>query len=130
MTRQDPQQYPESEIITVETVFPSLINNYGTLFGGIAMQWMDRAAWICSTRFSRKQMVTIATNRIEFKKPIPQGNLVELKAVIVRVGNTSLTIRVDLYSEVPLTGDCVLATTGEFVMVAVDQYGRPTAVVT
>jgi acyl-CoA hydrolase len=125
MTRQDAQQYPDSEIKTIETVFPSMINTYGTMFGGIAMQWMDRSAWICSTRYTRKQMVTIASNRIEFKKPIPQGNLVELKAVVIRVGRTSLTIRVDLYSEAPLSGKCELATTGEFVMVAVDQDGRP-----
>ena len=70
----------------VEVVFPSLVNHYGTLFGGIALQWMDRAAWVCSTRYTRKEMVTIASDKIVFKKPVPQGNLVELIAKIGRVG--------------------------------------------
>lgn len=108
----------------VEVVFPSLVNHYGTLFGGIALQWMDRAAWVCSTRYTRKEMVTIASDKIVFKKPVPQGNLVELIAKIGRVGRTSVTVEVELYSENPLSGIRDLATKGEFVMVAVDRDGK------
>ncbi len=112
----------------VEVVFPSLVNHYGTLFGGIALQWMDRAAWVCSTRYARKEMVTIASDKIVFKKPVPQGNLVELIAKILRVGRTSVTVEVELYSENPLSGVRELATRGEFVMVAVDRDGKPAPV--
>ncbi len=112
----------------VEVVFPSLVNHYGTLFGGIALQWMDRAAWVCSTRYARKEMVTIASDKIVFKKPVPQGNLVELIAKILRVGRTSVTVEVELYSENPLSGIRELATRGEFVMVAVDRDGKPAPV--
>ena len=112
----------------VEVVFPSLVNHYGTLFGGIALQWMDRAAWVCSTRYTRKEMVTIASDKIVFKKPVPQGNLVELIAKIGRVGRTSVTVEVELYSENPLSGIRDLATKGEFVMVAVDRDGKPSPI--
>lgn len=112
----------------VEVVFPSLVNHYGTLFGGIALQWMDRAAWVCSTRYTRKEMVTIASDKIVFKKPVPQGNLVELIAKIGRVGRTSVTVEVELYSENPLSGIRELATKGEFVMVAVDRSGKPSPI--
>ena len=112
----------------VEVVFPSLVNHYGTLFGGIALQWMDRAAWVCSTRYTRKEMVTIASDKIVFKKPVPQGNLVELIAKIGRVGRTSVTVEVELYSENPLSGIRDLATKGEFVMVAVDRNGKPSPI--
>ncbi len=112
----------------VEVVFPSLVNHYGTLFGGIALQWMDRAAWVCSTRYARKEMVTIASDKIVFKKPVPQGNLVELIAKIGRVGRTSVTVEVELYSENPLSGIRELATKGEFVMVAVDRSGKPSPI--
>lgn len=114
-----------AETRIVEVVFPSLVNHYGTLFGGIALQWMDRAAWVCSTRFTRKEMVTIASEKIVFKKPVPQGNLVELIARIGRVGRTSVTVEVELFSENPLTAARELATKGDFVMVAVDRHGRP-----
>jgi acyl-CoA hydrolase len=112
----------------VEVVFPSLVNHYGTLFGGIALQWMDRAAWVCSTRYTRKEMVTIASDKIVFKKPVPQGNLVELIAKIGRVGRTSVTVEVELHSENPLSGLRDLATKGEFVMVAVDRDGKPSPI--
>jgi acyl-CoA hydrolase len=112
----------------VEVVFPSLVNHYGTLFGGIALQWMDRAAWVCSTRYTRKEMVTIASDKIVFKKPVPQGNLVELIAKIGRVGRTSVTVEVELYSENPLSGIRDLATKGDFVMVAVDRSGKPSPI--
>ncbi len=115
----------ESEISTFEVVFPSMVNHYGTLFGGIALQWMDRAAWICSTQYARKTMVTIASDRIVFKKAVRQGSLVELRAWIQKVGNTSVTVDVELYSESPLTGKRELATHGEFVMVALDADGNP-----
>lgn len=121
--------FPNSPIDTttriVEVVFPSLVNHYGTLFGGIALQWMDRAAWVCSTRYTRKEMVTIASDKIVFKKPVPQGNLVELIAKIFKVGRTSVTVEVELFSENPLSGIRELATRGEFVMVAVDRDGKP-----
>lgn len=125
----NPNTYPiDSTTRIVEVVFPSLVNHYGTLFGGIALQWMDRAAWVCSTRFARKEMVTIASEKIVFKKPVPQGNLVELIAKIGRVGKTSVTVEVELYSENPLSGIRELATKGDFVMVAVDRNGKPAPV--
>lgn len=125
----NPENSPQdAETRIVEVVFPSLVNHYGTLFGGIALQWMDRAAWVCSTRFTRKEMVTIASEKIVFKKPVPQGNLVELVAKISRVGRTSVTVEVELYSENPLSGVRNLATKGDFVMVAVDRSGKPSPV--
>ncbi len=129
MGMNNPNTYPiDSTTRIVEVVFPSLVNHYGTLFGGIALQWMDRAAWVCSTRYARKEMVTIASEKIVFKKPVPQGNLVELIAKIGRVGKTSVTVEVELYSENPLSGIRELATKGDFVMVAVDRNGKPAPV--
>ncbi len=120
------KNYDSFDISIFEVVFPSMVNQFGTLFGGIALQWMDRAAWICSTRFARKTMVTIASDRVVFKKAVRQGSMVELKGMVKRIGNTSVTIQVELYSESPLTGKRELATHGEFVMVALDADGHPT----
>jgi acyl-CoA hydrolase len=111
-----------------EVVFPSQVNHLGTLFGGIALQWMDRAAWICATRFTRKTMVTIASDEIVFKQPVRQGAMVELIASVAQVGKTSVRIEVELYCEEPLSGERMLATHGQFTMVAVDKEGQKVAV--
>lgn len=117
--------HDECITIFVEQVFPSMVNNYGTLFGGFALQWMDKAAWFVSTRYARQTMVTVASEEIIFKEPIPQGSMVELRGEIAKVGRTSITVQVEMYCEESLTGKRTLATTGRFVMVAIDGQGKP-----
>ncbi len=111
--------------VFVEQVFPSMVNNYGTLFGGFALQWMDKAAWFVSTRYARQTMVTVASEEIIFKHPVPQGSMVELRGEIAKVGRTSITVQVEMFCEESLTGKRTLATTGRFVMVAIDDHGKP-----
>lgn len=80
-----------------KAVFPNTTNHYDTLFGGTAMQMMDEVAFITATRFSRLKMVTVFSDRIDFKKPIPHGTIIELVGEVPRVGNTSLTVKVEIY---------------------------------
>ncbi len=61
-----------------KAVFPNTSNHYYTLFDGTAMQLMDEIAFITATRFTRKRMVTVSSNRIDFTKPIPSGTMIEL----------------------------------------------------
>ncbi len=122
------QEAHKCQTIFIDQVFPSMVNHYGTLFGGIALQWMDKAAWVICTRHARLTMVTVAVDQIIFKNPIPQGSMVELRARIERVGNTSITAFVEMYCESPLTGAQQLATTGKFVMVGLDEDGNPSKI--
>jgi acyl-CoA hydrolase len=119
---------PDSEFTLTQIVFPYHVNHYGTLFGGFALQWMDQAAWLCATRFARKTMVTIASDRVEFKRNVPEGTIVMLRARIAKIGNTSVTVEVEMQAERPLTAERYLATRGQFVMVALDEAGQPTRV--
>ena len=105
--------YPQSLVSTIEVVYPSMCNQFNTLFGGVELQRMDRAASICATRYGRQTVVTIASDKIVFKSPIREGDMVELRARVMSVGKTSVTVRVDMYSERPLTGRRQLATHGE-----------------
>ena len=59
-----------------KAVFPNTTNHYDTLFGGTAMQYMDEVAFITATRFSRQKMVTVSSDKIDFKKPIPHGTII------------------------------------------------------
>ncbi len=109
-------------------VFSNTTNNYGTLFGGNAMQLMDEVAFIAATRFSRKKMVTVSSSQIDFKKPIPENTIIELIASVLRVGRTSLDIQVHIYKEEMYENRREQAISGCFTFVALDENKRPTSV--
>ena len=114
----------------LEIVHPEDTNSQGTLFGGHALSLMDRLAFIVASRFTRKSVVTACSEKVEFRSPVKLGELVELTASVVDVGRTSLRVRIEMYREDLLSADRSLCTTGEFVMVAVDDAGRPTPIAT
>ncbi|MFN3596452.1 MAG: acyl-CoA thioesterase [Rubricoccaceae bacterium] len=107
----------------VFTVFPGDTNHYHTLFGGTAMAWMDQAAFICATRWCRRKVVTVHSGAIDFKHAVPLGSIVELVARVVATGRSSMTVRVEMFVEPMDREDRLLATAGEFVMVALDSLG-------
>ena len=102
-----------------KAVFPGETNHYDTLFGGTALQWMDEVAFIAATRFTREKVVTVSSDKVNFKVPIPAGSLVELDAQIGKVGNTSIEVLIDVYKEDMYSDNRVLALQGSFVLVAV-----------
>jgi len=108
-----------------EMVFPNQTNHYGTLFGGHALELMDKSAFITASRFTRKAMVTASSEKVDFKTPVKTGHLVELVGRIEKVGRTSVTVSVDMVGENLLTGDRQLCARGKFVLVAVDPDNRP-----
>lgn len=111
-----------------EIVFPTDVNHYGTLFGGKAVAMMDVVASIAAMRAAHKPVVTASIDRIDFKEPIRQGNLVETVARVVAIGRTSITVEVELWRVLAESGERVLSTVGKFVMVAIDREGKPTPV--
>jgi acyl-CoA hydrolase len=115
----------KSRTTIFKAVFPNTTNHYDTLFGGTAMQLMDESAFIAATRFSRQQMVTVSSDKIDFKKPIPAGTIVELDGYITHVGNTSLKVKVDIFVEEMYTDSREKAVSGEFTFVAIDENKKP-----
>lgn len=111
-----------------EIVFPDHTNHLGTLFGGQALAWMDKAAFIAATRYSRRTVVTARSEQVDFRLPIRQGQLVETIARVVEVGRTSMQVDVELVAEDLLSGERETCTRGRFVMIALDSRGRPVAV--
>jgi len=86
---------------------------------------MDETAFITATRFSRQQMVTVSSDKIDFKKPIPAGTIVELTGYITKIGNTILKVRVDIFVEEMYTDSREKAVSGEFTFVATDENKNP-----
>ncbi|EDM36805.1 thioesterase superfamily protein [Pedobacter sp. BAL39] len=122
------EKIEKSETRIFKTVFPNNTNHYDTLFGGAAMHMMDEVAFITATRFSRQTMVTVSSDRIDFKKPIPAGTFIELIGRVSHIGNTSLKVKVDIYIEQMYSEDRERAVTGEFSFVAIDEHKKPIAV--
>lgn len=114
---------------TVKMVFPTDTNHIGTLFGGTALHWMDEIAAITAMRFSRQQFVTVSLDRIDFTKPIAQGMMVELVARVIRMGRTSIQVKVELFIESRVADTRELAVNGVFTMVAVDDSRKPIPVI-
>ena len=109
----------------IDMVFPPQTNHYGTLFGGDALRMLGKAAFIASTRHARAVMVMAASDRIDFRSPVREGEMVELIARVAMSGRSSVRVGVELWAENLLSADRRRAATAEFVMVAVDEAGRP-----
>ncbi|MCW5579725.1 MAG: acyl-CoA thioesterase [Luteimonas sp.] len=119
---------PVTEARMLEIVFPDHANHLGTLFGGQALAWMDKAAFIAASRYARRTVVTARSEQVDFRLPIRQGQLVETIARVAGVGRTSMQVEVDVVAEDLLSGDRRLCTRGRFVMIALDEEGRPSPV--
>jgi acyl-CoA hydrolase len=127
MTVEEKIQASETRIF--KAVFPNTTNHYDTLFGGTAMHMMDEVAFITATRFSRQIMVTVSSDRIDFKKPIPAGTIVELVGRVSHIGNTSLKVSVEIYIEQMYSDNREKAVTGEFSFVAIDENKKPISII-
>jgi acyl-CoA hydrolase len=107
---------------------PGDVNFGGKVHGGAVMKWIDQAGYTCAAGWSGNYCVTAYVGGVHFLAPIRVGEVVELRAVVIRTGRTSLDIAVDVYAGDPKgpersrTGHCVI------VFVALDQSGRPTPV--
>ena len=119
-----------SETRIFKAVFPNTTNHYDTLFGGTAMHLMDEVAFITATRFTRKTCVTFSSDRIDFKKAIPAGTIIELIGSVSKIGNTSLDVKVEIYIEQMYSDIREKAITGNFTLVALDENKKPTKVLT
>lgn len=118
----------QDPVSMIEIVFPDQTNHYGTLFGGHALRLMDKAAFVAASRYARRTVVTACSERVDFKTAVHHGSLVELSASVIETGRTSITVSVDLFSEDLLSGERRLCANGRFVLVALDEQGKPTAV--
>ncbi|MGJ8667074.1 MAG: acyl-CoA thioesterase [Patiriisocius sp.] len=118
----------ESETRIFKAVFPNTTNHYDTLFGGTTLHMMDEASFICATRFSRKKVVTVSTDKIDFTKPIPQGSIVELIARVNKVGRSSCVVKVDMFMEDMYSDEREKVVTGYFTFVAIGEDKKPVGI--
>jgi acyl-CoA thioesterase YciA len=78
---------------------PADANMHGDVFGGWIMAQVDIAGSLPAVRRANGRVATIAVNSFLFKQPVFVGDLLSFYAEIIRVGNTSITVNVEVYAE-------------------------------
>ena len=108
------------------TMMPRDTNAHGTVFGGIILSYIDVAGGVESIRHTRhNRFVTVAMKEVIFHEPVYIGDLVSFYARTVKVGNTSITIHVDVEAErFGTPGVIVKVTEAEVTFVAIDETGK------
>ena len=109
---------------------PADTNPSGDIFGGWVIAKMDIAAGVVAAQRARGRVATVALDGLSFHLPVRVGDLVSCHAEVVRIGRTSMTIKVDTYALRSASGEEVKVTEGHFIMVAIDAEGRPRPVPT
>jgi acyl-CoA thioesterase YciA len=112
------------------TLLPRDTNSAGTIFGGIILSYIDMAGAIEAHRHTHMdRFVTVAMREVIFHKPVFVGDLVSFYAETLRIGNTSITVRVIVETErIGSTAEQVRVTEAEVVYVAVDANRKKTKI--
>ena len=125
-----PETFPAERVPTIRRVMgPQDANVMGTVFGGAILSEIDLSAAIEAHKLHPENVVTVAMDKVEFKRPIFIGDLVSLYTDVVRVGRTSITVRVQVWAQRRRPPrDTVPVTEALVTMVAVDDELRPVPV--
>lgn len=118
------ERIQKSETKQFKVVFPNTLNDHDTLFGGVAMKWMDEVAYITAMRFARLKMVTISTDKIKFKHAIKPGTIAEITGKVVNMGNFKLDIQVEIWVENMLDYERLKAVDAVFTFAAINEKGK------
>jgi acyl-CoA thioesterase YciA len=116
-------------------LLPKDTNAYGTIFGGVILSNIDLASAVEARKVAPHRYVTKAMREVEFHEPVFLGDIVNFYTETVRVGRTSVTVRVSVEAErwgdgpeaagASGRGERVKVTEAEVVLVAVNGDGRP-----
>jgi acyl-CoA thioesterase YciA len=110
-------------------LMPKDTNAHGTIFGGIILSYIDLAAAVEVRKHTSKKFVTVAMHEVVFVAPVFVGDLVSFYTELVRVGRTSITVKVVVEADrVRQPGERVRVTEAEVVYVAIDDNRRPTPI--
>jgi acyl-CoA thioesterase YciA len=122
-----PTSLPADKELALRVIpMPSDANFNGDIFGGWIMAQVDLAGSVLPARIAKGRVTTVAVNQFIFKQPVSVGDLLSFYATVERVGNTSITVRVEVYAERnPADIQVVKVTEANLTYVAIDRDGKP-----
>lgn len=106
-------------------MMPRDTNPMGTIFGGLILSYIDQAGVVEAQNHSAKRLVTVAMHEVKFIAPVFVGDLVSFYAHLLRIGTTSITVRVTVEARRGAPPhETVRVTEADVVYVAVDAPGH------
>jgi acyl-CoA thioesterase YciA len=122
-----PQRLPDDKDLVLRVMpMPADANGNGDIFGGWIMAQVDLAGAVLPARIAKGRIATVAVNEFVFKQPVSVGDLLSFYASVVRIGNTSVTVHVEVYAERnPQDLYVVKVTEANLTYVAIDGQGQP-----
>jgi acyl-CoA thioesterase YciA len=118
-------EQPKGDLTLRMVAMPADTNPNGDIFGGWIMSLMDLAAGTAAATRAKGRTATAAVSHLSFLRPVKVGDVVCVYTEIIRVGRTSLSLSVEAWALPRGPGDRHKVTAAEFVMVAVDDHGKP-----
>ena len=121
---------PQGELTVRTIAMPADTNANGDIFGGWVMSQMDQAGGIAGVDRAQGRVVTVAVDAMQFIAPVKVGDVLCVYTRILKVGRTSMTIRVEAWARRFRTQTREKVTVATFTFVAIDETGRPRPVPT
>jgi len=118
---------PKGKIPALRVVpMPADSNHNGDIFGGWIMAQVDVAGGTVAGRVARGRVATVSVNSFVFKQPVQIGDVLSFYAEVQRIGNTSITVKVEVYAERGRAETKVVKVTeAALTFVAIDGEGKP-----
>jgi acyl-CoA thioesterase YciA len=120
-------QLPKDEKLVLKVIpMPGDVNANGDIFGGWVMAQVDLAGAVMAAPFANGRMATVAVNEFIFKQPVRLGDVLSFFGKLVRIGRTSITVKIEVYAEhISAQGKFTKVTEASLTYVAIDDHGKP-----
>ena len=116
----------EAELVLKVIPMPADCNQSGDIFGGWVMAQVDLAGAVLPARYVNGRIATVAVNEFIFKQPVKVGDILSFFSSVTRVGNTSITVKVEVFAErFSMQGVYLKVTEANVTYVAIDSNGKP-----
>src|SRR5437764_3752571 len=116
---------PRGELSLRTLAMPADTNQNGDIFGGWLLSQMDIGGGMYVGKTAQCRSVTVAIEAMTFRKPVYVGDVVSVYADTIRIGRTSITVRVEAWVSRRNESHTILVTDGNFTYVAIDDQGKP-----
>ena len=116
----------DKELVLKVIPMPRDCNANGDIFGGWVMAQVDLAGAVLPSRYVEGRMATVSVNQFIFKQPVRVGDILSFFASVTRIGNTSITVQVEVFAEgFRAQGRYYKVTEASLTYVAIDDPGKP-----
>jgi len=120
-------ELPIDQVLVLKVIpMPGDCNANGDIFGGWVMAQVDLAGSVLPARYTDGRMATVAVNEFIFKQPVRVGDILSFFSKVVRIGRTSITVKVEVFAErYRSQGTYIKVTEASLTYVAIDDNGKP-----